>query len=264
MGYAGYVARTIQGDVTMVEHTDKTDGADEASRATEAQQQKSYAADIDHDNVPDDDEDRAQLIVSAAGALLVGALYFVLPDHLSLGPRWALLVVVAVLLAPSFIGAFFVHRRLPIKLARTLGMLLLAVLTLALVGSLSMMVHTLSTLNSPVKLLEPAALLWSINIMVFGSWYWEIDGKGSKKRRESGYKPADFLFPQQAYDNLNLGRFEPHYIDYIYVAFGFATAFSPTDTPPLSRVAKLLTMAEAIISLVIVVLLVARSVNIIH
>lgn len=205
--------------------------------------------------------DAEQLALSSAGALLIGVLYFLLPDGISLGPSWALLVVVLVLLAPVLVSAFVLRRRFPLPMARPLALILLAVVTIALIGSVVLWIGELTRLANAFLLLRTAAILWGINILLFGSWYWEVDGGGPIARRQSGHQAADFLFPQQLDGNTR--SWVPKYIDYVYVAFGFATAFSPTDTPPLGRRVKLLTMLEAVISLAVVGILLARTVNII-
>src|SRR5262249_53771940 len=107
-------------------------------------------------------------------------------------------------------------------------------------------------------LLQAGALLWISNILVFAVWYWEIDGDGPVHRHQRGHPVVDFMFPQQA-----TGRpFGPGFVDYLFLAFCFATALSPADTSPLTHRAKLLMMAEAVLSISVTVLVVARSVNI--
>jgi hypothetical protein len=210
--------------------------------------------------------DAAQLAIAAGGALLVGLLYLLLPERLTLRPNWLPLVVEVALLAPSLVAVFFLDLRLPYRVARGLALALLGVLTLVLIGSVVAFVLALTqpeALGMHVEgpnLLRAGALLWVINILVFAVWYWEIDGEGPLSRLQALYPPADLLFPQQ--QNGNPSRWAPGFIDYLFVAFCFSTALSPADTAPLSRRAKALMMAQAGISLTIIVLLVGRSVNI--
>ncbi len=199
--------------------------------------------------------------IAIVGILALGILYLFLSQDLTLGPSWLPLAVEVVLILP-FVYAMMRHRHLPHKLIQMLGYILSGVATLALVSSIALLVYTLPHRDphQSVNLLRDAALLWVSNIIIFGLWFWEIDGGGPLKRHLSGQQAADFLFPQQATGNV--GHWAPHFIDYIFVAFTNATAFSPTDTPPLSRQAKTLMMIEAIISFLIVALLAARAVNI--
>ena len=91
-----------------------------------------------------------------------------------------------------------------------------------------------------IGLLYSGLLLCGCNVLMFALWYWEIDGGGPEQRRESDHQAADFLFPQQM---VGLDEnWAPHFFDYLYVAFTGSTAFSPTDTMPLSHRAKFLMM----------------------
>ncbi|MBF6589656.1 MAG: hypothetical protein IVW57_03875 [Ktedonobacterales bacterium] len=204
--------------------------------------------------------DEAQLVIAAGGALLVGVLYYALPEGLSLGPRWLLLVLVLVLLLPPLVVVVGMRTVLPFRVARGLALVLMGVLAAAQVGSLALLVTHLPRFTRGGQLLGPAGVLWGINVLVFAVWYWEIDGGGPVKRQLKQHEAADFLFPQQLRDNKT--HWAPGFVDYLHLAFCFATALSPADVVPLTHRAKLLMMAEALISLLIVVLLVARSVNI--
>jgi len=102
--------------------------------------------------------------------------------------------------------------------------------------------------------------IWAMNVLVFGVWYWETDGGGPATRHRNGHRAVDFQFPQQM--GGDPGRWKPGFVDYVFLAFCSATALSPADTMPLTRQAKLLMMAEALISMTVLVVLVGRSVNI--
>ena len=194
------------------------------------------------------------------GILAIGFLYLALPESLTFGPNWLLLAIEAVLLIPLlFIG--ITHRPVPHITLRFFVFAVLAVVTLGLAISIVLLVNTV--INGSTKgsfLLRSAALLWITNILVFALWYWEFDGGGPHKRHKSGHQAADFMFPQQADGNKT--GWVPEFVDYLFVAFTGATALSPADTLPLSRPAKLLMVTEAMLSLIIIVLLAARAVNI--
>ena len=193
------------------------------------------------------------------GILATGFLYALLPQRLRIGPSWLLLAIEVVVLVPiAFILLTrddFSHRAIRISI-----MLLLGIVTLALAISILLLIISLPTNRHAGDLLGSAAVLWSVNIIVFALWYWEIDGGGPVKRHQSGHQAADFMFPQQA--NGNDGSWAPHFLDYLFVAFTGSTALSPADTYPLTRPAKTLMMIEAILSLTIIVLLAARAINI--
>jgi hypothetical protein len=194
------------------------------------------------------------------GALAIGIIYLALPENLTFGPNWLLLAIEAVLLIPSmFIG---ITRRPTRHITlHFFGFAVLAIVTLGLAGSIGLLVNAVITGSTRgIFLLRSAALLWVTNILVFSLWYWEIDGGGPHKRHMSGHQAADFMFPQQADGNKT--GWAPLFVDYVFLAFTASTALSPADTLPLSRPAKLLMMTESILSLIIIVLLAARAVNI--
>jgi len=203
--------------------------------------------------------DKRPLWEAVVGMLVVGGLYAALPTRLIIGPSWLLLVIEIVLLLP-IIGSLLTGRGLPLKAIRPLFLFLLGILTLTLVLSIILLVATLSTDRYAAYLLRAAALLWASNVLVFGLWYWQVDGGGPLKRHLSGHQATDFMFPQQVDGNRQ--GWVPHFLDYLFLAFTGATALSPADTYPLTRPAKALMMIESIISMTIIVLLVGRAVNI--
>lgn len=199
----------------------------------------------------------------AAVALLAsGCMYLGLPDELSVGPRWLLLSIILVLLAPLVVT----HRSGRHRLNHILAILADGILTVFLIGSLSFLVQGLpSHRESPRALLQSAAGLWLTNILVFALWYWRLDA-GGPYVRETATAPikSAFLFPQMTRpDAEGDGKpWTPHFVDYLFLAFNTSTAFSPTDTSVLSRKAKLAMMVQSLISLLIIALLAARAVNV--
>jgi hypothetical protein len=223
-------------------------------------------------------EIRPQLGLASLGALLVGVAYLLLPETLTVGPNWLLLAIEVVVLLPLTVTAFI--RPLPPRLARGMRTTLQVALTLALLSSLILLLVNLPDFQRGAQVLRPAALLWVSNILIFAVSYWELDGGGPAKRHIRGRQASDFLFPQYAVSTLASSstptsssnpaqdhptrsrRWMPGYVDYLFLAFCFATALSPADTAPLTPRAKLLMMAEALISLTIIVVLIGRSINI--
>lgn len=129
--------------------------------------------------------------------------------------------------------------------------------------------HTASKTGQ--TLLLDAVNIWLTNVIVFSLWYWSIDRGGPASRGVIGPGERDFLFPQmqmQMQTQQNSGTrdtaWSPGFVDYLYVAFTNASAFSPTDTMPLSGRAKLLMMAQSSISLLTLALVAARAVNILN
>lgn len=200
-----------------------------------------------------------QFGMATAAALLIGALYLELPDKLLIGPRWLLLVIEVLLLAPPVIARVMGYH-LSHRTSRLLAYGLLAALTIELIISLAKLVQHLPDL-SPHVLVVSGVLLWGANILVFATWYWETDGDGPVSRHHRNHEAADFRFPQQ--EGGAPKDWRPGFVDYLFLAFCTSTALSPADVMPLTRRAKLLMMVEAIISMIIVVLLLARFVNIV-
>ena len=196
-------------------------------------------------------------VTALVGILLTGLLYLVLPPNVIIGPNWLLLVVEGVFVVPLVID-FMTAWDLSHTARRMLVLVPLGVSTLALVVGVALFILTLPTDKHATNLLRAAALLWSFNILVFALWYWELDGGGPWKRHSSGQRAADFLFPQQAAGE----HWAPHFLDYLFLAFTAATALSPADTYPLTRLAKVLMMFEALLSLIVVGILIAHAVGI--
>ena len=195
---------------------------------------------------------------AAVALLIVGALYAVLSDGLTLGPRAFLLGLVAVLLVPLLTA----HLRGKHRLARGFAFGVIGLVTVAVVASAFLLVSSsLGGGTSAPALLQDAALLWIINVVTFAVWYWEIDGGGPAQRRRERHVSDDFLFPQMNYDGKTTRAWSPGFLDYLFLAFNTSTAFSPTDTAFLSRRAKVLMMVQALLSLLILAVLVSRAVN---
>ena len=111
-------------------------------------------------------------------------------------------------------------------------------------------------------LLRAAVHMWVVNVLLFGLWFWQLDGGGPIERPKCLPHKRDFLFPQQTEPQLLAGDWEPKFLDYLYVSFTNATAFSPTDTMPLTEMSKALMLVQSLASLLIVALVAARAVNI--
>ena len=98
-------------------------------------------------------------------------------------------------------------------------------------------------------------------IVVFGLWYWELDGGGPVARIQRGYAPTDLLFPQNQQGGSLAEGWSPAFVDYFFVAFNASSAFSPTDTLVLSQRTKLLMMLQSLSSIVMLAILAARAIN---
>jgi uncharacterized membrane protein len=200
----------------------------------------------------------AQATILAAIGLQVS-----LPERLTVGPSW---------LIPALEGALFVGMFLatPRQLEhehprrRRVALGLTAFVTAANIYSLGALTHFLLHHNTSKgrELIISGVLIWLTNFLIFALWYWEMD-RGGPGRRAAGHdKAPDFLFPQMSDDRIEPREWRPKFIDYLYVSLTNATAFSPTDTMPLSSAAKSTMGVQALVSLVTIGLIVSRAVNI--
>jgi hypothetical protein len=200
-----------------------------------------------------------------AATLSIGVLYFALPETLTVGPSWLLLVVTGLILIPVTLF----RKSGQEHLNEIFAYISLGVITLGVVSSLTLLVMRLPLhKETPVELLRAAAALWVSNMLVFASWYWRLDGGGPNARDKRGvHTDGAFLFPQMMMDTTlkrQMGEecWSPGFVDYLFLAFNTSTAFSPTDVPVLSRWAKVMMIVQSMISLTTVALLAARAVNI--
>jgi hypothetical protein len=198
-------------------------------------------------------------------ALAVGGMFYAMPEPLTVGPGWLMLVIVCVLMIPTTVF----YRVGRADLNQIFAYSLLSVITLGVISSLILLIMRLPThKESPVELLRAAAALWVSNLLVFASWYWRLDGGGPNARDKAGvHKDGAFLFPQMMMDQelrrqMREDKWSPGFIDYLFLAFNTSTAFSPTDVPVLSRWAKVMMIVQSSISLATIALLAARAVNI--
>jgi hypothetical protein len=196
--------------------------------------------------------------------LAICAIYLALPRNLVVGPIWLLPTLIVVLLVPTVVS----HRVGKLSLNRTLGFIISGITTLALIGSVILLVRALpSHRGTPLQLLRSGGLLWLTNVIVFALWYWRLDGGGPTLRhKQNKFGSTSFLFPQMQVPHDERAQFEcarwrPHFIDYLFVAFTQSSTFGPTDAPLLARWAKVLAMIQIFISLGIVVLLISGAVG---
>ena len=197
--------------------------------------------------------------------LSAGVLFYLMPEPLILGPRWLPLTLIAAMLLPATVFHYAGRHRLN----DIFGYSGLCVTTLALASSLALLILRLPQhLDPPVELLRAATALWVSNVLVFASWYWRLDSGGPNARdQRHTHRLGAFLFPQMTLSEdscRELGQhpWNPGFVDYLFLAFNTSTAFSPTDSPVLSRWAKIMMIVQSSISLAAIALIAARAVNI--
>jgi uncharacterized membrane protein len=201
-----------------------------------------------------------------ATMLIAITLQLLLPDRYVFGSRWVLIGIEALLLvAMSFTTP---KERIFKSISRRINVFLLIILTgiangYALIEVTRRLLES-GRINNGRELILTAVNIYITNIIIFGLWYWEMDAGGPGQRLLAAKHEQDFLFPQSQHEDFKHPHWQPTFIDYLYVSSTNGMAFSPTDTMPLSRRAKMLMLGQAALSLVSVALVAARAVNILH
>src|SRR5260370_41019447 len=138
----------------------------------------------------------------------IGGIYLALPPWFTIGPTWLLPALIAVLLIPTVVT----HPMGRPSLNHALGILINAIITLALIGSVALLVRALPAhREAPLSLLLSGAELSLTNVLVFALWYWRLDGGGPTvrhQRREFGSR--SFRFPRMPIEQIERGRFTVH------------------------------------------------------
>jgi uncharacterized membrane protein len=199
----------------------------------------------------------------AAGIIIAGQAW--LASALAFRPVWLLPTVSAALLIASVV----VYRSdldQPSRLMRWFARGVVGILALGNTLCLVLLVRDVFVRSAldPLGLLLAGVVLWMVNVAVFALAYWEIDGGGPEDRATTRERLPDLVFPQQQADQDGLAPkgWKPDFLDYLYVSVTAATAFSPTDAMPYSRAAKLLMGSESTLSFAIIVMIVARAINV--
>jgi hypothetical protein len=201
----------------------------------------------------------------AVVAIIVMTL--LLPHDLVARPRWGVplaegLLLVAVIIAdPGKID--LVSPRV-----RAISITLIALLVATTLWCTTQLIYQLveggPATRSGGALLAAGGLVWVSNCLAFGLLYWELDSGGPAARAHGLPAHPDFAFPQQLNPELAPEHWRPRYVDYLYLGFTAATAFSPTDAMPLRAWNKIAMMAQSVISLVLLGLVIARAVNVLR
>jgi uncharacterized membrane protein len=198
------------------------------------------------------------------GTLLAAiALQLALPKRLTVGPSWLIPALEGALLIGLFAAT---PRQLEHEhpRRRMVAISLTAFVSAANIFSLVELTHFLlhHNIENGRELIVSGVLIWLTNFLIFALWYWELDRGGPGKRAAGHDQAPDFLFPQMSDDRIEPLAWRPKLIDYLYVSLTNATAFSPTDTMPLTPMAKSIMGVQSIVSLVTLGLVVSRAVNI--
>lgn len=213
------------------------------------------------------DRRRARRWPASLAVVAVLVLQLAVPAEVLAGPRWLLPGCGAALLVPLiWMNPWHLTRDEP--WLRWVELLLVAVLVVVNATYLGRLVLYLSSGNGDhggAVLVQAALVIWSTNVVAFAIWYWEVDSGGPFARAPEHARELerpDLLFPQLSAEVPGWQGWRPGFTDYLFVAFTTATAFSPTDTMPLSARVKALMTVQASISLLTLAVVAARAINV--
>ena len=201
----------------------------------------------------------------AAAILFVLFLMATVPGHVTALPVWvSYLAAVGVLLPLAGVGLTG-GNTLWLRIERTVIILLAAVYVGNTIAELADMIGVITLHPSGTNafsLLSSSVAIWVANVLTFSLLYWQIDRGGPYARASKLVVKPDWLFPQAATPEDVPPDWRPLFLDYLFLGYNTATAFSPTDALPLTRRAKMLMMLESTISLLTLVIVVARAINV--
>jgi hypothetical protein len=202
-------------------------------------------------------------------ALTIVAVIFlleILPGRIRLFPLWVTYGSGFAVLTPIAAVGLTAAKAQWLRVERTVTLFffgLIGVGTLAnLANLIGAMVHRSAEIGG-LQLLASSIAVWVTNVLMFSLLYWQIDRGGPEARLNNASTTPDWLFPQEGAPAEDVPQgWEPKFVDYLYLGYATATAFSTTDVMPLTSRAKLLMMLESAISLMTIVVVAARAINI--
>lgn len=202
---------------------------------------------------------------AALAILAVLLLLTVLPGRVRLLPVWVLYVVVTAVLLPMAGVALAAARARWLRVERAITLLFVALMGLATLSVLAYLVGTMVERPADIgglQLLTSSIAVWVTNVLLFSLLYWRMDRGGPEARANDADTKPDWLFPQSGAPTEAPPGWRPTFVDYLFLAFSTATAFSPTDALPMTSRAKMLMMLESSVSLSTLVVVASRAINI--
>jgi hypothetical protein len=202
-------------------------------------------------------------------ALVILAVIFLLtllPERIRLFPNWATYLVGLVVLVPMGAVGLTAARARWLHVERTVTLLFFLGAGLTTLVNLANLISGIVGRSAEIgglQLLSSSIAVWVINVLMFSMLYWQIDRGGPEARMSDTSTRPDWLFPQEGAPAEDVAHgWQPRFIDYLYLGYSTATAFSTTDAMPLTQRAKMLMMLESAIALVTTVVVASRAINI--
>lgn len=202
----------------------------------------------------------------ALAILVVIFLLATLPGHVTALPVWVSYLAALAVLVPMAGVALTRGNILWLRIERAIIILLATVYVANTIAELADMIGVVTlhpSGNNAFSLLSSSVAIWIANVLIFSLLYWQIDRGGPYARASKSSAKPDWVFPQPATPEDLPPDWRPLFLDYLYLGYNTATAFSPTDALPLTHRAKMLMMIESTISLLTMVIILSRAINII-
>jgi hypothetical protein len=201
----------------------------------------------------------------ALAALTAAVLHELLPVDFQIGNVWVYPILMGVFLILLVAGDPGVIDRERRWLRLTTGLMIALIALSNLFSAIRLVDGIVSNdcyAQDPYQLLQIGGIVWATNVIAFALWYWDVDGGGSVKRAVHGaWNDPAFVFPEMTMPERVPKDWYPHFVDYLAFAFATATAFSPTDVAAIKRWAKMLMILQAVASLVLATLVLAKAIN---
>jgi hypothetical protein len=207
-------------------------------------------------------EARTPVILTLLAVLIIMAA---LPERVRLLPRWVSMLAAGLEIAALAAAAMFRGRPVLVVMERWVTVAFLSFAGALMLNDIQRLIGLMLLKAGTVdglQLLTTSVAVWVINVLIFSLAYWQLDRGGPAGREaDLGIRP-DWCFPQDDMDDMFPEGWKPRFVDYLFLAFSTATAFSTTDVTPMSHRSKLMMMAESLISLVNIALVGARAINV--
>ena len=207
-------------------------------------------------------ESRWQVVLAI---LAIFFLLTLLPSRVRVFPNWVPFLLTIALIAPMVALQLTTPNARWLRVERIVILFFLAIAGFGLIKSLGYLLYEMVRRSfevSGIQLLTSSVAAWATNVLLFSLVYWRLDRGGPEARANHANTKPDWLFPQQGVPEYVPPDWHATFVDYLFLAFDTATAFSPTDALPLTSRAKVLMMLQSIISLVTIIAVAARAINI--
>jgi len=189
-----------------------------------------------------------------------------LPARVQVFPTWIQYVIAIIVILPMAAPRLTGVQARWLRIERWTTLLFFLFGGAGTVANLGYLIHVMvyrtNELNG-LQMLTSSIAAWVTNVLMFSLLYWQIDRGGPEARANREKRRVDWLFPQEGAPSADVPPdWTPTFVDYLFLGYATATAFSTTDVMPLTSRAKLLMMLESTISLATIVVVVARAINI--